>query len=665
MAASAAGTSVGDNEGTTTTASAAAVGAPSSIASATLEAHSKSACPAIQVADMLQDHILTHASSAPFRRPVNAAALKLKDYHTIITNPMDLGTVHTQAVMGEYDTLEHLVSDVKLVFSNAMRYNPKGHFVHNMALEMQNLFFQELNKLAELWSHIGVNHTLISCGAGANGSSSSPLANGTKSNGGDHSKPEASWLRYKTMSMRLSTFLDIPPPSPKRVKVEIANDIPEIKTSVALTASLPPVPNPLLPALDEKEVTVGGVLPTIAESEAPSAANEEESSLVAAKRPSGSTPALIVDAVGSASSPPRTTVKVDEDPMSTNNIISGQATKEGGNATPNIDTASINQPPGQSSDGKKRDAGDAEGQNDSTQPPPKKAKPSSPSQQPKKARTPPPMLDLLTGGAEAVARKMVGEDYWLFDKSTIQATKSAKSKGRNKKKRKKGAPSKGKSNLDVEIDTTTRKRRESWLGDDVGITIRKMRRDFFVCNLVPTASSSGGATAQENTALFDDYAAGFDLSYKHGSAEHTPGDVTPGLADARHALLEFLQQRNLEFNTLRKAKHSTAVILYYLHNKNAPGLIPVCSSCKEDIRHLRWHRIKKPSAGQRRRSLSFGRPVVAPGVPGVTSVALPLAPAPGSDESAKDDTDLCQNCYAGSKSKNDYIPVRITFERSA
>jgi len=56
---------------------------------------------------------------------------------------------------------------------------------------------------------------------------------------------------------------------------------------------------------------------------------------------------------------------------------------------------------------------------------------------------------------------------------------------RSKKKRKKGAPSKGKSNLDVKIDSTTRKRRESWLGDDVGITTRKMRRDFFVCNLAP------------------------------------------------------------------------------------------------------------------------------------------------------------------------------------
>ena len=160
----------------------------------------------------------------------------------------------------------------------------------------------------------------------------------------------------------------------------------------------------------------------------------------------------------------------------------------------------------------------------------------------------------------------------------------------------------------------------------------------------------------------------------------------------KHALLEFLQQRNLEFNTLRKAKHSTAVILYYLHNKNAPGLIPVCSCCKKDIRHLRWHRIKRPTAAQRRRSMSGGfvRPVnvgvvgaaglapapaaaaAAPAVaaaaaaaaPSVAAALPPAVPTSTFDQDGMNTTDLCQSCYAESKSKDDYIPVRITFERS-
>jgi hypothetical protein len=42
-------------------------------------------CPAIQVMGMLRDMIIAHHSATEFLRPVNAAALKLKDYHTITT----------------------------------------------------------------------------------------------------------------------------------------------------------------------------------------------------------------------------------------------------------------------------------------------------------------------------------------------------------------------------------------------------------------------------------------------------------------------------------------------------------------------------------------------------------------------------------------------------
>ncbi|EEC42653.1 predicted protein, partial [Phaeodactylum tricornutum CCAP 1055/1] len=91
--------------------------------------------------------VMSHPSSLPFLRPVNAAALNLKDYHIIITKPMDLGTVYSRCLLGEYATLNDLVSDVELVASNAKRYNPEGHFVHSKAEEMRSLFFGELKKL--------------------------------------------------------------------------------------------------------------------------------------------------------------------------------------------------------------------------------------------------------------------------------------------------------------------------------------------------------------------------------------------------------------------------------------------------------------------------------------------------------------------------------------
>ena len=108
------------------------------------------ACPALQVASLIRDISALEAAS-PFRRPVNAAALNLKDYHSVISKPMDLGTIYSQCVLGEYDDLNELVSDVSLVFSNAKRYNPVGHPIHTMAMQVEQAFYKELNSLSMLW----------------------------------------------------------------------------------------------------------------------------------------------------------------------------------------------------------------------------------------------------------------------------------------------------------------------------------------------------------------------------------------------------------------------------------------------------------------------------------------------------------------------------------
>merc|ERR1712048_1154781 len=100
---------------------------------------------------MLRDQVMSDDTSAPFRRPVNAASLGLDDYHSIITQPMDLGTAHSQCLLGEYETLDDLVSDVELVFSNAMKYNPEGHYVYDLAIDCQKLFFEKLDTLTHKW----------------------------------------------------------------------------------------------------------------------------------------------------------------------------------------------------------------------------------------------------------------------------------------------------------------------------------------------------------------------------------------------------------------------------------------------------------------------------------------------------------------------------------
>jgi len=110
-------------------------------------------CPAIQVATLVKDRVMTHPSSVSFRRPVNAAAMKLKDYHKIVTRPMDLGTIYSRCVIGEYQSLQEVVDDVRLMAANAMKFNPVDHFVYNKAGEVLDLFFQELDSLVQNLEH--------------------------------------------------------------------------------------------------------------------------------------------------------------------------------------------------------------------------------------------------------------------------------------------------------------------------------------------------------------------------------------------------------------------------------------------------------------------------------------------------------------------------------
>lgn len=117
-----------------------------------------SKCPAMHVAAVLQDDIMVHPSAAPFCRPVNAAALKLHDYHNIIQKPMNLGSVVTRCLLGEYDTFGEIVSDIELVFKNAMRYNPKGHIVHTLASDLLQYSMTQLLSLVNYWKSLGVTH---------------------------------------------------------------------------------------------------------------------------------------------------------------------------------------------------------------------------------------------------------------------------------------------------------------------------------------------------------------------------------------------------------------------------------------------------------------------------------------------------------------------------
>jgi hypothetical protein len=103
----------------------------------------------------------------------------------------------------------------------------------------------------------------------------------------------------------------------------------------------------------------------------------------------------------------------------------------------------------------------------------------------------------------------------------------------------------------------------------------------------------------------------------------------------------------LEFCTLRHAKYSTATILYYLHNNDAPGMVPLCTACGEEIKSVRWHKIGHVM--ERRTSV---KRVSTAGRKG--AAAAPLSLGFQSEE-------LCSTCHCQHAHGDQFIPLQVSF----
>lgn len=93
--------------------------------------------------------LMTHPAGWVFNQPVDPVALKIPDYFSIITRPMDLGTIKSRLEKNMYSGIEEFAADVRLTFSNAMLYNPPDNSVHKMAVELKNIFETRWNASGE------------------------------------------------------------------------------------------------------------------------------------------------------------------------------------------------------------------------------------------------------------------------------------------------------------------------------------------------------------------------------------------------------------------------------------------------------------------------------------------------------------------------------------
>jgi len=90
--------------------------------------------------EQLLDSLMSQKVAIHFLEPVNPVALGIKDYFTIVKEPMDLGTVKMRLRGDFYAEPAQFEAHVRLTFANAMQYNPAFTEVHECAKQLLKKF---------------------------------------------------------------------------------------------------------------------------------------------------------------------------------------------------------------------------------------------------------------------------------------------------------------------------------------------------------------------------------------------------------------------------------------------------------------------------------------------------------------------------------------------
>lgn len=457
-------------------------------------------CPALQIAALLKDRIMTHPASIAFRRPVNAVSLKLKDYHKIVKRPVDLGTIYSRCILGEYYRLGDVVDEVELMVANAKLFNPPSHCVHQQADEVLNLFYSELTALTGLW--------------------------------GFEKSDKPVWVSHADVSMSLDAVVTITGRNhASNAPVVLIEDdrSSDGSRSLASSVAIPRAQSTVKIQSSEEELSVSAVSPTV---------SKTLNVLIKRKKHRGRS-------------------KAEKEVFK--------------------------------------------------------------------------KLDILSDGPEAIMQRMVGDDLWLLDKRNPVPPKDLKPAGGKKR---------GRSSIDVtdEEPQLGKKRRQSWLCEEVGASIRNMRTSFFSCSLTPQACMSDAEV--EKLESYRMYIS----TFRCGDANESVS-IPSNLANTRSALLELSQFRHFEFDTLRRAKYSTAMLLYHIHNAHAHGATPTCTTCGKAISEVRWHKVKKICEIRQSSVAAASKAFTA------TSEERQKLWPPRED--------LCAACLDEKSYKDDYIPIPV------
>ncbi|KAL4261086.1 Bromo domain-containing protein [Pleurotus pulmonarius] len=104
--------------------------------------------PLKEVLTKLISQIKKKDDYAFFLQPVDVS--KVPGYLEMISHPMDLGTISTKVQKGRYRSLDDFSADIKLVTSNAMRFNPPGTIYHTEAQRIESWALEHIEKATHL-----------------------------------------------------------------------------------------------------------------------------------------------------------------------------------------------------------------------------------------------------------------------------------------------------------------------------------------------------------------------------------------------------------------------------------------------------------------------------------------------------------------------------------
>ncbi|XP_035148401.3 bromodomain-containing protein 3 [Callithrix jacchus] len=91
----------------------------------------------------------THQSAWPFCRPVDAIKLNLPDYHKIIKNPMDMGTIKKRLENDYYWSASECMQDFSTMFRNCYIYNKPTDGTVLMAQALEKTFLQKVAQMPQ------------------------------------------------------------------------------------------------------------------------------------------------------------------------------------------------------------------------------------------------------------------------------------------------------------------------------------------------------------------------------------------------------------------------------------------------------------------------------------------------------------------------------------